>query len=134
MWAGARQSDTLKPTARSFRSETRSQSVPVLVEFNMVGTLMALTSMLILGVAGIGSYLFARGFVQRRLRFVDAMRAPFAPLLAGAAAFLVAWPLSALPLISLGTAIVFGVGTGMGTAAGVRALGRADSSRGRLYP
>jgi len=54
--------------------------------------------------------------------------------MAGAAAFLLAWPLSALPLISLGTAIVFGVGAGMGTAAGVRALGRADASRGRLYP
>ena len=100
----------------------------------MVGTLMALTSILIFAVASVGSYFFARSFVQRRLRFVDAIRSPFAPLIAGAAAFLIAWPLAALPIIHLGTAIVFGVGTGMGTAAGVRALGRADSSRGRLYP
>ncbi len=95
---------------------------------------MALTSMLIFAASALGSYFFARGFVQRRLRFVDAMRSPLAPLVAGAAAFLVAWPLAALPLITLGTAIVFGVGTAMGTAAGVRALGRAESSRGRLYP
>ena len=100
----------------------------------MVGKLMALTSLLIFAAAALGSYFFSRSFVQRRLRFVDAMRSPFAPLIAGAAAFLIAWPLSALPLVSLGTALVFGVGTGMGTAAGVRALGRADSSRGRLYP
>ena len=83
---------------------------------------MALTSLLIFAASAIGSYIFARSFVQRRLRFVDAMRSPFAPLVAGAAAFLLAWPLSALPLVSLGT------------AAGVRALGRADASRGRLYP
>jgi hypothetical protein len=100
----------------------------------MVGKLMALTSLLIFAASALGSYFFARSFVQRRLRFVDAMRSPFAPLIAGLAAFLIAWPLSALPLVSLGTALVFGVGTGMGTAAGVRALGRADSSRGRLYP
>ena len=100
----------------------------------MVGKLMALTSLLIFAASAIGSYFFARNFVQRRLRFVDAMRSPFAPLVAGAAAFLLAWPLSALPLVSLGTASVFGVGTGMGTAAGVRALGRTESARGRLYP
>jgi len=100
----------------------------------MVGTLMALTSLLIFGVSALGSYFLSRSFVQRRLRFVDAVRSPFAPLLAGAGAFLLAWPLAALPVITLGTAIVFGVGTGMGTAAGIRALRRADSSRGRLYP
>ena len=100
----------------------------------MVGTLMLLTKLVILAAAAFGSYFVARGFVQRRLRFVDAVRSPFAPLIAGTVAFLVAWPLSALPVVSLGAAIVFGVGTGMGTAAGVRAIVRGESLRGRLYP
>jgi hypothetical protein len=124
----------MKLAGRLFRTETRTQAPSGKPGFHMVGKLMALTSLLIFAASALGSYFFARSFVQRRLRFVDAMRSPFAPLIAGAAAFLIAWPLSALPLVSLGTALVFGVGTGMGTAAGVRALGRSDVSRGRLYP
>ena len=50
---------------------------------------MALTSLLIFAASALGSYFFARSFVQRRLRFVDAMRSPFAPLIAGFAAFLI---------------------------------------------
>ena len=124
----------MKLAGRLFRTETRQIQLTDQPGFLMVGKLMALTSLLLFAASAIGSYFFARSFVQRRLRFVDAMRSPFAPLVAGAAAFLLAWPLSALPLVSLGTAIVFGVGTGMGTAAGVRALGRTDAARGRLYP
>lgn len=99
----------------------------------MVGTLIALTGLAVFATAALGSYFVARSFVQRRLRFVDAVRQRRAPFLAGMGAFLVALPFTLLPVVGLATAMVFGVGTGMGTAAGVRALNRADNIRGRLY-
>ena len=88
----------------------------------MYGTLMLAVTV----AAGIGGFLLARGFVRRRLRFVDAIRSPLAPLIAGAAAALVAWPVAILPVITAGTAVVFGIGTGLGTASGVKALKRGD--------
>jgi hypothetical protein len=99
----------------------------------MVGTLLALTAFAIFTTAAVGSYLLSRSFVQRRLRFVDAIRGPLVPLAAGAAAFLIALPFTLLPVVGIATALVFGVGTAFGTASGVRALNRADNIRGRLY-
>ena len=64
--------------------------------------------------------------VIRRLRFVDAIRSPLAPLIAGVAAALAAWPVAILPVITAGTAVVFGIGTGLGTASGVKALKRGN--------
>ncbi len=100
----------------------------------MLHTLLALAKLSILVSAGLASFLFARNFVRHRLRFVDAVRSPFAPLIAGVAAFALAWPLAALPLVSMGTAITVGVCAGLGTASGARSVGRAESSRGQLYP
>lgn len=99
----------------------------------MVDTLMGLFGFAVFAVAALGGFFLSRRFVEQRLRFVDAVRSPFAPMLAGAGAFLVAWPFAALPLVTIGTAIVFGVATALGTSAGVRALNRADNIRGRLY-
>lgn len=76
--------------------------------------------------AGVFSFGFARGFVRRRLRFVDAIRSPLAPILAGGVAALVAWPLTILPLITGFTAAVFGIGAGLGTASGIKALKSGD--------
>lgn len=76
--------------------------------------------------AGVFAFGFARGFVRRRLRFVDAIRSPLAPLVAGGIAALVAWPLTLLPLITGLTAAVFGIGAGLGTASGVKALRSGD--------
>jgi hypothetical protein len=45
----------------------------------------------------------------------------------------VAWPAVLLPLVTLTTAIVFGIGTAVGTASGARAL-RDDEGRRRLTP
>lgn len=69
---------------------------------------------------------FARGFVRRRLRFVDAVRSPVAPILAAVIAALVASPFTLLPLITWFTAAVVGVGAGLGTASGVKALRSGD--------
>lgn len=84
--------------------------------------------------AGAIGFILARNFVRRRLRFVDAIHSPFAPLIAGASAALIAWPAVLLPLVTLTTAIVFGIGTGLGTASGARALRQDDRNRRRLTP
>ena len=89
--------------------------------------------LLITVVAGMAGYFLARNFVRNRLRFVDAVYSPFAPLLAGAAAAIIAWPLALLPLLQAATAIVFGIGVGLGTATGARILRRGDA-RNRLTP
>jgi hypothetical protein len=84
--------------------------------------------------AGLIGYLLARRFVSRRLRFVDAVQSRLAPMVAavsGAAAIL---PLTALPLVTLTTAMVFGIGAGLGTASGARLVRRADMELRRLAP
>ena len=76
--------------------------------------------------AAVGGFLIARRFVQQRLRFVDGIRSPVAPFIAGLAAALVAWPVALLPIVTTATAAIFGIGAGMGTASGVKALKRGD--------
>ncbi|MGH7525562.1 MAG: hypothetical protein ACREMX_02545, partial [Gemmatimonadales bacterium] len=93
----------------------------------MIELLLALT-------AGIGGYLLARNFVRRRLRFVDSIHSPFAPVVAGVVAVLVASPLVLLPLVTATTAVIFGIGTALGTASGARMVRRADGSPRRLTP
>lgn len=95
--------------------------------------------MLITLTAGAIGFILARSFVRRRLRFVDAIQSPFAPFIAGAVAALIALPGLALlgivvPLVNSFTAIAFGIGTGLGTARGARALRSHDSARRRLAP
>lgn len=80
--------------------------------------------LLITAAAAVGGFSLARRFVRRRLRFVDAVYSPFAPVVAGLIAATVVWPAALLPIVSTGTAIWFGVGAGVGTASGVRALRR----------
>jgi hypothetical protein len=89
--------------------------------------------LLITIAAGMAGFILARSFVRRRLRFVDAIHSPVAPLVTGLLATLVAWPAVLLPLVTLTTAIVFGIGTAVGTASGARAL-RDDEGRRRLTP
>ena len=78
--------------------------------------------------AGIGGFLIARSFVRSRLRYVDAIYSPFAPLIVGVLGALVAWPAAILPVITATTSAIFGIGAGLGTASGVRALKRGSSS------
>ncbi|MGH7578608.1 MAG: hypothetical protein ACREM9_00425 [Gemmatimonadales bacterium] len=84
--------------------------------------------------AGLAGYLLARRLVSRRLRFVDAVQSRFAPLVAALTATIVIWPLTLLPLVTLITAIAFGIGTGLGTASGARLVRRADVELRRLAP
>lgn len=79
----------------------------------------------------IGGYVISRNFVRRRLRFVDAIRSPLAPIAAGVLAFLVASPISWLPLVPVTPAVVLGFACAFGTASGVRALRRGELHSGR---
>ncbi len=56
----------------------------------------------------VGGFVLSRNFVRRRLRYVDAIQKPSAPLIAGAAAAAVVLPIAALPIITVGTAVAFG--------------------------
>jgi hypothetical protein len=85
-------------------------------------------------VAGVLGFVMARNFVRHRLRFVDAVHSPLAPIIAGSAAAAVAWPAAILPFVTLTTAIVFGIGTGAGTASGARALRHDAGDHRRLTP
>lgn len=69
---------------------------------------------------------FARGFVRRRLRFVDSVKSPLIPIVAAVGAAVIALPLTILPLITGFTAAMLGLGVGLGTASGVKALRSGD--------
>jgi hypothetical protein len=84
--------------------------------------------------AGLVGFFVAKNFVRNRLRFVDAIHRAWAPLVAGALAFAFAWPLALLPLVSVAPAVMFGIGTGLGTASGARLVRRGDATHQRLAP
>ena len=73
-------------------------------------------------------YVQTRGFVRRRLMYVDAVHNGAAPVVAGVAAAMVAMPVAGiLPLIGGGTALLFGLGVGAGVRSGAR-----DTRRRRI--
>ncbi len=76
---------------------------------------------LLIGAAALGGgFVTTRNFVRRRLRYVDALQRPAAPLLAGLVATAVALPVAFLPVVTVGTAVAFGVGVAGGVASGRR--------------
>lgn len=85
----------------------------------MIGLLLAVGALA-------GGFVVTRDFVRRRLRFVDAMKAPSAPVVAGVVATAVALPVAALPLITMGTAVAFGVGVAGGVASGRKETGEVS--------
>lgn len=96
----------------------------------MIDTVIAVLALTVTVGSGILAFGFARGFVRRRLRFVDAIRSPVAPVLAAVGAAILVMPLTMLPLIGAVvtgvTAAVVGLGAGLGTRSGVKALQRGD--------
>lgn len=89
--------------------------------FETIWTLLAVAVAVTGGVLAFG---FARGFIRRRLRFVDAARSPIVPWIAGGLGLLVAAPFTLLPLISGVTVAAVGLGAGLGAKSGVVALRR----------
>ncbi len=63
-------------------------------------------------------FVVTRDFVRRRLRFVDVVQRPSAPVVAGVVAAAALMPVAALPLITMGTAVSFGLGVAGGVASG----------------
>lgn len=87
----------------------------------MIVALAAAVSVAVAAVA----YLKSRGFVRRRLRYVDAVQRTRAPWIAGIGAAIVAAPVVwLLPVIGAGTALLFGAGVGLGVSAGARDIRR----------
>lgn len=86
--------------------------------------------LLLLGAAagGIGAgYVRVRRFVRDRLRFVDAVQRPAAPVLAGVVGALAAAPVVwLLPVVGGGTALLFGAGLGLAVRHGARDVRRGD--------
>lgn len=71
------------------------------------------------GLAAGAGYIYTRSFVKNRLRYVDAVQKPAAPIIAGAvAALAAAVPVALLPVVGLGTAVVFGASVAAGVASG----------------
>lgn len=66
-------------------------------------------------------YVTARKYVRDRLKFVDAVQTLKAPVIAGLVAWAIAAPLTwLLPLVGMGTAVLFGAGVALGVRAGAR--------------
>ncbi len=84
--------------------------------------------LVVLGLSGTGilaGYAAARRFVRERLRFVDAVYRPAAPLVAGGVAAVAAAPVAwILPFIGGGAALLFGAAVGYGVARGRKDLKR----------
>jgi hypothetical protein len=74
------------------------------------------------GTALVGGYYFTKNFVRRRLRHVDAIQRPSAPVIAGAVAAAALLPVTLLPAIGVGTMIALGVGVAGGVASGRTSL------------
>jgi hypothetical protein len=92
----------------------------------MFSTLIGLATLAVAVTGGILSFGFARGFIRRRLRFVDAVYSPLTPWIAGGLALLVAAPLTLLPMITGVTAALMGLGAWLGARSGVKALRRGE--------
>ena len=90
-------------------------------------SIFALITVSITAIAGILGFFWTRRFVARRLRFVDAVYNPAAPFFIAALAMLISWPISILPLVSATASAFFGIGAGLGTASGVKALRRGTA-------
>jgi hypothetical protein len=87
--------------------------------FEMLGMFLWVV---ITGIASIGGYMTMKRFVRERLRFVEGVHRKPLPAIAGVAATAVAIPLTILPIVNLGTALLFGIGIATGVASGRREL------------
>jgi len=79
------------------------------------------------GTALVGGYVITKNFVRRKLRYVDAVQRPSAPVIAGAVAAAALLPVTLLPAVGLGTMIALGVGVAGGVASGRSASPPSDS-------
>ncbi|MEO8032000.1 MAG: hypothetical protein ABJC74_05695 [Gemmatimonadota bacterium] len=89
--------------------------------------MLDLLRLAIVAAAAVGGFVLTRNFVRNRLRFVEAVRQPWVPWVVGIVVIAIASPVVFfLPLVTKGAALLLGVGTGVGTASGVKALKRGE--------
>lgn len=74
--------------------------------------------LILAGVALVGGYTLTKNFVRRRLRHIDAVQKPSAPLIAGTVAAVALLPVTILPAVGVGTMLALGVGVAGGLASG----------------
>jgi hypothetical protein len=88
--------------------------------FHFIGSLASLA--IAIGATLVG-YWQARQFTQNKLQYVDAVHRSTTPIIAGIGAVAIAAPIVwLLPLVGIGTALLFGSGVAMGVAAGAREI------------
>ena len=76
-------------------------------------------------VITLAGFVISQRFVENRLRYVDAVQRPYAPIVAGAIATAIALPIvGLLPLVGVGTAVLFGLSVFAGVASGAREIRR----------
>lgn len=76
-------------------------------------------------IVTLAGFVVSQRFVENRLRYVDAVQRPYAPVIAGLIAAVIAWPIvGLLPLVGTGTALLFGVSVFAGVATGAREIRR----------
>lgn len=80
--------------------------------------MFATLGLILAGTALVGGYTVTKNFVRRRLRYVDAVKKPAAPLVAGAVAAVALLPATILPAIGVGTMLALGIGVAGGVASG----------------
>ena len=87
--------------------------------------MLFLLGMFITFIMTLAGFVISQRFVENRLRYVDAVQRPYAPLVAGVVATAVALPIvGLLPLVGVGTAVLFGVSVFAGVASGAREIRR----------
>lgn len=85
----------------------------------------ALLWFLVTGGGTLWGYIQARKFVRGRLRYTDVIERPSTPVVAGTVAALATGPIAALlPVVTVVSALVFGVGIGVGVRHGARDVKR----------
>lgn len=92
--------------------------------------MFGIDTLLWLGISGgaaLYSYVKSRQFVRTKLRFVDAAHNPAVPLVAGVGTAVVLSALSFLPIITVGTGVLVGLGVGTGILHGSRDVKRLPS-------
>jgi hypothetical protein len=102
--------------------------------FHFLSSLFSLIGLLVTVAAALVAFGIAREYVRNRLRFVDGVRHPVAPWIVALIATVILTPVVALihivpiigSLVGFGTALFVGIGTGLGTASGVKALKRGE--------
>ncbi len=80
--------------------------------------MFATLGLILAGTALVGGFVITRNFVRRKLRFVEAVQRPSAPVVAGAVAAAALLPVTILPAVGVGTMIALGVGVAGGVASG----------------